>query len=87
MNCSTEKNHEVQDDIVRLDRYQLTNIDEAAFPHYYGFINEIGHWYIMREQSNGDIRYSRAQFSSIGRYDDNWDARTTLQYTFWFTSF
>lgn len=73
--------------VVRLDQFFLTDIDEATFPHYYGFMNEVGGWYIMREASNSEFRIARAQFGAAGRYSEAWNNRTTLVYLLYFATF
>lgn len=67
--------------------YFIHDIDESAYPHYYGFINNEGDWYIIREGSDASVRYYRKQFRSVGLYSEAWNDRTKLQYAFWETSF
>ncbi len=73
--------------IVKENEYYLQDTDEASFPHYYGFTNETGEWYIIREESNGNIRYARASIQTIGEYASRWNDRTNLNYNYWWSSF
>lgn len=73
--------------VTRLDSYQLQDIDEAVYPHYYGFVNEVGNWYILRENSSGAIRIARVPYSSLGQYATKWGQRAILAYDYWYTTF
>lgn len=58
------------------DGYTIARIDDST-PSYYGFLNRVGSWFIMREESDGTYQYARGKsnFASTG-----WDARDTLSY-------
>lgn len=73
--------------IVHVDQYALTDIDEAAYPHYYGFVNEKGDWYILRETSNGTVRFARSEYSPGGLYGQKWALRTQQLYDYWNSTF
>jgi len=41
------------------DSYGIANVDEAAYPHYYGFVHYNGTaWYILKETSDGVYTYA-----------------------------
>jgi len=71
----------------KLEDYALTNIDDNAYPYYYGFINANGQSYIMKQDSDGSIKYAMDSISPRGRYSTNWDNRTILTYNYWDTEF
>lgn len=71
----------------KLEEYALTNIDDNAFPYYYGFINADGQWYIMKQSADGSIKYAVSFISPRGQYSNNWDNRANLTYNYWDTSF
>jgi len=73
--------------IVHADPYFISDMDESVYPHYYGFVNEVGAWYILKENLDGTIRIARASFSALGRYSDNWSKRTKLSYDYWYATF
>ncbi|OGJ21913.1 MAG: hypothetical protein A2804_01770 [Candidatus Pacebacteria bacterium RIFCSPHIGHO2_01_FULL_46_10] len=41
------------------DGYTITEIDDAAYPAYYGFLHVSGAWYITKEASDGSYRYAK----------------------------
>lgn len=73
--------------IVRINGYFLQDRDDAAFPKYYGYTNEVGEWYIIREGSDASVRYARAIISTRGTYAERWNSRTGLDYDYWWSSF
>jgi len=59
------------------DGYAITNIDNATYPYYYGFINKTGGWYIMSEDASGEYLYAKGTTD----FTTNWNNRkTTLSY-------
>lgn len=56
--------------------YGICDIDTAT-PSYYGFINKIGKWYIIKEESN-TYRYS----SGISNYPTAWSSRSSIGYDY-----
>lgn len=71
----------------KLEEYALTDIDDNVLPYYYGFINADGQWYIMKQGSDGVVKYAVSFISPRGQYSSNWDNRTNLTYNYWDTSF
>lgn len=60
------------------DSYGIANVDEATYPHYYGFIHYNGtDWYILNEASNGIYTYASKLNNLTLAYTDAWTARTT----------
>lgn len=70
-----------------INTYHIQNIDDNIYPHYYGFINDEGLWYIMRVTLTGEVTYNRVSFQGSGLYTTAWSGRTTLQYTYWSEGF
>ena len=60
------------------DGYEVNDVDDAAIPAYYGFLDKDGRWYITREDSSGGYRYVRGSSS----YSSNWTTRATLSYDY-----
>jgi len=58
------------------DGYEVSDLDDAALPSYYGFVHKTGAWYIMEETSGGTYRYSKG--SSL--YSTGWTGRAGLEY-------
>jgi len=75
--------------IVHIDIYQLQDSDEAVYPHYYGYQNEEGDWYIAQELSFGVFRYTRLVQGKAKQatYAAAWASRTTMSYVYWETTF
>lgn len=60
------------------DGYRITEIDENDIT-YYGFVNKLGAWYIMKENyEEGSFRYSRGDIDFPG----NWKKREKLSYDY-----
>ena len=65
------------------DSYIISEIDDS-YDSYYGFINNQGAWYIMKENpDNGTFRYARGEENFSG----NWAARSTLNYDYYYKVF
>ena len=64
------------------DGYEISNIDDAGNPQYYGFIKKTGAWYIMQKNS-GSFLYAKGNDS----YTTNWAARGALTYDYYNTVF
>ncbi len=60
------------------DGYEITEIDDASSPAYYGFLKKNGYWYIMKEDSTGAYRYSKGTSS----FSTNWTNRASLTYNY-----
>lgn len=69
--------------IVRVDKYILSTSDDVTYPHYYGFINDLGDWYIMKELSNQTVLFFRAKDNTAGLFLVNWNNRATLNFYYW----
>ncbi len=73
-------------DIIKTDvinKYHIVDMDNAVYPYYFGFLNDIGDWYIMRISITGDVRYNKPGFQGVGLYSSAWMNRINLQYTYW----
>ena len=64
------------------DGYEITNIDDAGTPAYYGFMKKTGEWYIMQNSSNA-FRYAKGNSDFV----INWGVRGTLTYDYFNTVF
>jgi hypothetical protein len=59
------------------DRYKISDVDDAADPKYYGFVDSVGHWYIQREDTAlKQYRYARGRKN----YATAWAGRAALDY-------
>jgi len=58
------------------DGYEVSDLDDAALPSYYGFVHKTGAWYIMEETSGGTYRYSKG----TSLYSTGWTGRGGLEY-------
>lgn len=72
------------DDVgVARDGYTISEVDDGAVG-YYGFINNAGAWYIMREDlDGGSFRYARGEAD----FKSNWASRENLQYDYYNDTF
>ncbi len=61
----------------RTDGYKISQIDDAS-PAFYGFIDPTGAWYIQKEDSTGNYRYTKGSTS----FSTNWTNRATLTYDY-----
>ena len=55
--------------------YHISQIDESDTA-YFGFTNNVGQWYIMREETDHSYRYSQGDRD----FTINWASRTALKY-------
>lgn len=60
------------------DGYNVSQIDDAALPSYYGFVHKSGAWYISKEDSNGAYRYA----AGASNFSTNWTNRASLTYNY-----
>lgn len=58
--------------------YSISDIDDAAFPKYFGFLTKQGAWYIMKLTATG-ARYIKGDTD----YPTNWGVRDTLVYDYY----
>jgi hypothetical protein len=65
------------------DGYKITEVDSGEIT-FYGFVNNKGAWYIMKEDPNtGSFRYARSESNFSG----NWDGRERLKYDYFHNVF
>ncbi len=60
------------------DGYKVSEIDDASYPAYYGFVNKSGAWFIQREDSAGAHRYTKG----ASDFATNWTNRASLTYDY-----
>lgn len=60
------------------DGYEITNIDDAGTPAYYGFVKSTGAWYILEEGATGAYRYAKGDSS----FSTNWTGRALLSFDY-----
>ena len=60
------------------DNYSITEIDDSTTEAYFGFINNHGQWYIMKEGADGAFRYARGESD----FEANWAKRDNLSYDY-----
>lgn len=67
-----------------LERFRVSDIDDASSTQYYGYIDEVGRWYIMRfDTATKQLRYAKGGSG----YSDNWTDRAALSYEYFNVSF
>ncbi len=59
------------------DGYKISQIDDSS-PAYYGFVEKAGAWFIQKEDSSGNYRYTKGSNS----FSTNWTNRATLTYDY-----
>ena len=65
------------------DGYKISEVDDGLVT-FYGFINNHGAWFIMREDTDtGSFRYTRGDTG----FADNWPSRENLKYDYYFNVF
>ncbi len=62
------------------DGYEISDIEDASSPAYYGFVHKTGAWYIIKEASDGTYRYVKGSSSYSTGWTDRADPSTTYQY-------
>lgn len=63
-----------------LDAYKVAETDEpSGGPSYYGFQDDEGFWYIMKETVSGDTKSYRYTKGTSG-FSTNWTNRASLTY-------
>lgn len=60
-----------------VDGYRIGQLDDAS-PAYYGYTNKDGAWFILKEDSSGNYRYTKG---SSG-FSTNWTNRAALSYDY-----
>lgn len=58
--------------------YSIAEIDDSTTTAYFGFINEKGGWYIMRQDADGSFRYAKGDSD----FNSNWTRREKLTYDY-----
>jgi|GEM_PF-2325269 len=62
-----------------LDQYKISDMDDAASPKYYGFIEKDGAWYITKEDTSAKTyRYCKG----ASNYSTAWTNRATQDYDY-----
>lgn len=65
------------------DGYRISEIDDSIIS-YYGFINQEGSWFIMKEDADsGSFRYVKGSTDFPG----NWESRENLTYDYYYKVF
>lgn len=77
---------EIENEILPI-LYQLHKVDDAAFPHFYMYLSAMGGYYLIKEDSSGNLLYFKNEFTSSGRWADAWANRAVLNYSAWDTFF
>lgn len=63
-----------------LDGFQISEIDDGVVS-YYGFINNTGAWFIMREDTEtSSFRYAKGDSS----FPNSWTSRTRIKYDYFY---
>ncbi len=57
------------------DGYKISQIDDSS-PAFYGFVEKNGAWFIMKEDSSGNYRYTKGATT----FSTSWTNRATLTY-------
>lgn len=60
------------------DNYSIAEIDDSTTTAYFGFINDKGGWYIMKEDADGSFRYTKGDSD----FNTNWTRRANLTYDY-----
>jgi len=62
------------------DGYKITQLDDST-PAYYGFVNKSGAWFIQKEDSSGNYRYTKGS-SDFTNATTGWPNHTNLSYDY-----
>lgn len=60
------------------DGYEISEVDDASTPAYYGFVHQTGAWYITKEDSSGGYRYAKG----ASDFATSWTGRAALSYDY-----
>ena len=60
------------------DGYKINQLDDSS-PAYYGFTEKGGAWFIMKEDSSGNYRYTKG----TSAFSTNWTNRASLTYDYY----
>ena len=59
------------------DGYKISQVDDSS-PAYYGFVEKGGAWFIQKEDSSGNYRYTKGNSD----FSTNWTGRAGLTYDY-----
>lgn len=59
------------------DGYKISQLDDSS-PAFYGFVRKDGAWFIMKEDSSGNYRYTKGATT----FSTNWTNRASLTYDY-----
>lgn len=62
------------------DGYEISEVDDAATPSYYGFVHKTGAWYITKEDATGAYRYWKGSSGFSAAWDLRDDPDTSYGY-------
>lgn len=63
------------------DGFGIVNVDDAAYPNFYGFVNKDGNWYIQKENENGSFDFANINNNpSKTTYGTAWSDRESLTF-------
>ena len=65
--------------IFKKEGYEISDLDTGGSTQYYGFLDQIGNWYII-QMTTTTVRYVRG--SSADYYPDIWNNRANLDYDY-----
>ena len=68
-----------------LSHYQISDVDADASPYYYGFVDKIENWYILKQIGNTEASFRYCKGS--GSYTTAWNNRASQTYNYFFTEF
>ncbi|MBP9817218.1 hypothetical protein KBC75_00490 [Candidatus Shapirobacteria bacterium] len=60
------------------DGYKISQVDDSTAPAYYGYVNNGGAWYIMKEEADGSYRYVRG----ASGFSTGWTNRASQTYDY-----
>jgi hypothetical protein len=71
-----------------LDRFKISDIDDAGDTKYYGYLAMNGEWYVMREDTVAkQYRYARGQGDFGTAATGAWATRAALDYKYFDEAF
>ena len=71
-------------ELLYLNGYAISDSDTAVDPMYFGYINNAGEWYIMKQGiAGGTFRYAKGSSD----YTTNWTGRAGLTYQYFNQTF
>ncbi len=61
------------------DGYKISQVDDTTYPAYYGFVDATGAWYIMKEDSSSNYRYTKG----ASAFSTAWTNRASQTYDYY----